>query len=268
MDKVKDTNFSRILGEASSRWVEYEPQPRQSSIAGIDSSWNKRAFQGLDLYVVDAVAVTSKNEIRASRWETNICSARSELLEAKAMSMEASILEECAQQVNMVCVDGSLVPRITRGTTTVASETLRVANSCSNAIFVSKTSDSRTQFGNLGSRAGDIYYYNHATKSPGFSNPLENSLSTPIGTAILVEFYARLREHTPIVKIEMTGPNSKSEPEIKQVLDMLCFRSVAGYPYCLRLAHENCKISNEDIDRLASIYGLQNEQGAREALNE
>ena len=46
------------------------------------------------------------------------------------------------------------------------------------------------------------------------------------------------------------------------------YHSVAGYPYCLKLAHNKCKISNEDIDRLASIFSLQHEQGARDALNE
>jgi NurA-like 5'-3' nuclease len=51
-------------------------------------------------------------------------------------------------------------------------------------------------------------------------------------------------------------------------LNKLRYHSVAGYPYCLKLAHNTCKISNEDIDRLASIYGLQNEQGARDVLNE
>ena len=51
-------------------------------------------------------------------------------------------------------------------------------------------------------------------------------------------------------------------------MGLLRHHSVAGYPYCLKLAHKTCKISNDDIDRLASIYSLQNEQGSRDALNE
>jgi NurA-like 5'-3' nuclease len=80
------------------------------------------------------------------------------------------------------------------------------------------------------------------------------------------ETYARLREHTPIVRIEIIG--AAGEQEVKRMLDMLRYHSVAGYPYCLKLAHDNCKISNEDIDRLACIFSLQHEQGARDALNE
>ena len=83
---------------------------------------------------------------------------------------------------------------------------------------------------------------------------------------ILGEVYARLRNHTPVIRLEIMS--SASEQEVKSILNKLRYHSVAGYPYCLKLAHNTCKISNEDIDRLASIFGLQNEQGARDALNE
>jgi NurA-like 5'-3' nuclease len=66
----------------------------------------------------------------------------------------------------------------------------------------------------------------------------------------------------------ISGTTGASEQEIKNLMDLLRYHSISGYPYCLKLAHKNCKISNEDIDRLASIYSLQNEQGARDALNE
>ena len=95
----------------------------------------------------------------------------------------------------------------------------------------------------------------------GFSVPVE----TQFCHAPLFEIYARLRDHTPIIRIEIM--NNASEQEVKSTLNKLRY-SVAGYPYCLKLAHNTCKITNEDIDRLASIYGLQNEQGARDVLNE
>jgi NurA-like 5'-3' nuclease len=83
----------------------------------------------------------------------------------------------------------------------------------------------------------------------------------------------RLRDGMPILRVEMVKQNNDnsyvaSEQEIKNLMNHLRYHSVSGYPYCLKLAHKNCKISNEDIDRLASIYSLQNEQGARDALNE
>ncbi|MEW6603058.1 MAG: DNA double-strand break repair nuclease NurA [Thermoproteota archaeon] len=260
ISKVKDSNFDKILSEASLRWVPYEPSPEKCESAGIDSSWNKRALQGLQLYVVDAVAVTSANKILAAEWDHDIVSsARADFLESKAMAMEASVAQKASDKVDIVCVDGSLVSRLLRSTPEVASEMVKKCNDC---IFISKSSESRLQFGNMGSRAGDIYYYGHAGMGAGFSVPVE----TQFRHAPLYEVYARLRDHTPMIRIEILGPTSRQE--ISKILDKLRYHSVAGYPYCLKLAHNTCKISNEDIDRLASIFSLQHEQGARDALNE
>lgn len=262
ISKIKDSSYQRILAEASVRWIAYEPSPAKCESAGIDSSWNKRAFQGLNLYVVDAVAVTSANEILAARHDCDIAeSARQEMLESKAMAMEAAMAQEAAKkrEADIICIDGSLMSRLTKSTLDMASGMIRQYES---AIFVSKSSESRSQFSSLGSRAGDIYYYGHAGKSAGFSMPIEVQSCNPR----VFETYARLREQTPIVRIEIIG--AAGEQEVKRMLDMLRYHSVAGYPYCLKLAHDNCKISNEDIDRLACIFSLQHEQGARDALNE
>lgn len=260
ISKIKDSNFQRILAEASSRWISYEPVPEICKSVGIDSSWNRRPFQGLHLYVVDAVAVTSTNEILAMEWEEDIVgSARSELLESRAMTMEASLAQNSTGKADSICIDGSLVSRLMKSRPEAA---LEIAKKCGACIFISKTSESRLQFGQIGSKAGDIYYYGHICKNAGFSVPLE----TRFCHARLFEVYARLRDHTPIIRIEIM--NNASEQEVKSMLNKLRYHSVAGYPYCLKLAHNTCKITNEDIDRLASIYGLQNEQGARDVLNE
>jgi NurA domain len=260
ISKVKDSNFHKILAEASSRWISYEFMPEICESVGIDSSWNKRAFQGLQLYVIDAVAVTSTNRILASEWEQDIAgSARSELLESKAMVMEASVAQKVVCKAYTVCVDGSLVSRLTKSRPEAA---LEIVKKCSSCIFISKTSENRLQFSRMGSKAGDIYYYSHASKEAGFSVPIE----IPFSYVPLFEVYARLRDHTPVIRIEVIGRTS--EQEVKSILNKLHYHSVAGYPYCLKLAHNTCKISNEDVDRLVSVFGLQNEQGARDALNE
>jgi hypothetical protein len=260
ISKVKDSNFHKILAEASSRWISYKFMPEICQSVGIDSSWNKRAFQGLQLYVIDAVAVTSANRILASEWEQDIAgSARSELLESRAMVMEASVAQQVACKSDTICVDGSLVSRLTKSRPEAA---LEIVKKCSSCIFISKTSESRLQFSRLGSKAGDIYYYSHASKEAGFSVPVKTQFSY----APLFEVYARLRDHTPVIRIEIMSRTS--EQQVKSILNKLQYHSVAGYPYCLKLAHNTCKISNEDVDRLVSIFGLQNEQGARDALNE
>jgi len=260
ISKIKNPNFDKILAEASSRWVPYEPTPEKCESAGIDSSWNKRALQGLQLYVVDAVAVTSANKILSAEWDHDIVgSARADFLESKAMEMEASVAQQAAGKVDIACIDGSLVSRLLRATPEAAFEMVKKCDTC---IFVSKSSESRSQFGNMGSRAGDIYYYGHASNRAGFSLPVQAQFRH----APLYEVYARLRDHTPLIRIEILGAVSKQE--VSRILDRLRYHSVSGYPYSLKLAHNACKISNEDIDRLASIFSLQNEQGARDALNE
>jgi NurA domain len=260
ISKIKDSNFHKILAEASSRWISYEPVPEICESVGIDSSWNRRPFQGLQLYVVDAVAVTSTNRILSMEWEEDIVStARSELLESRAMTMEASLAQNSTGKADSICIDGSLVSRLMKSRPEAATEIVKKCGAC---IFISKTSESRLQFGQMGSKAGDIYYYGHICKNFGFSVPVE----TRFCHAPLFEIYARLRDHTPVIRIEIM--NNASEQEVKSILNKLRYHSIAGYPYCLKLAHKTCKITNEDIDRLASIYGLQNEQGARDALNE
>lgn len=262
--RVKDGNYQSIISAASARWIPYEPAQTKCESAGIDSSWNKRAFQGLNLYVVDAVAVTSRNKVLAAEYEDEIAdSARRDSLESKAMLMESLVAQKAAEkrEADVICVDGSLVSRTNGKASPIAFEMVKRYG---DSVFISKTSESRAQFGQMGSKAGDIYYYNHASKSaPGFSEPAPVKCEF----ANVYETYARLRPHTPAVRIEIVG-STVSAQDVKHLLDRLSYRSVGGYPYCLKLAHNNCKVSNEDIDKLVSIFSLHNEQGARDALNE
>ena len=263
ISRVRDSDFDSILKEAASRWIHCEPSPAPCLTAGVDSSWNKRAYQGLNLYAIDAVAVSSSNDILASEYENEIAdSARNESLETKAMAMEATVAQKAAatEKADIICIDGSIIARLNKTGSISAQES---AKKYANSIFVAKSSESRSQFASLGSKAGDIYYYSHASKtSPGFSKPEE--IQTSYGR--IFEVYARLRESTPMIRIEI--PKSTDVEDVKGLLDGLAYHSVGGYPYCLKLAHNACKISNEDIDRIASIFRLQNENGARDALNE
>ncbi len=261
--KLKDDRYNDVLKEASSRWVNYDPLPEKCESAGVDSSWNKRAFQGLHLYVVTAIAITSTNRILASEHDFDIAVlAGKDLLETKAMGMEASVTQKALEsKPDIVCVDGSLVARMENG----RPDATDMIRKYGDAVFIAKTSNSRLQFKNLGSKAGDIYYYSHVSKAAGFSMPVR----TEFRHMPVFETYARLRDYTPLVRIELVGTKwDTRENDIKRLLSMLRYHSVSGYPYCLKLAHNNCKVSNEDIDRLASIFSLQNEQGARDALNE
>jgi len=266
LSSVKDVNYDKILDTARSRWVNYETKDKKCLTAGIDGSWNKRSFQGLDFYVVDAVAVDSTNTIKAVEWYYGLGVIRAELLEKKGLELEAKVTEQVMNQneIDIISVDGSIASRLVKGKKAESEHFLEVIKDRQNVIFMSKNSDTMKQFKHLQSLAADMYYYNHIGHKAGFSLPFEDPKFDDFG--VVVEFYVRLKGDTPLVKIETTHPLGESE--IKNMLDMLSYHSVAGYPYCLKLAHNNCKVKNEDLDRLASIYGLKNELGARDPLNE
>lgn len=70
--QVKNNCQDKILSEAPSWWIKYQSSPRIGISVGVDSSWNKRSYQGFDLYVVDAIAVTSDNTILERRWNDDM----------------------------------------------------------------------------------------------------------------------------------------------------------------------------------------------------
>ncbi len=272
LSQIKDVNYQNVIYAASSCWIKYEPNQKHCTSVGIDSSWNKRAFQGLDFYIVDAIAADSKSEIQYGEWDYGLDTVRSESLESKANLMELNVakrvIEDENEKVDIISIDGSLISRFVRNKPCDVSEISDILKKYPKVLFISKNSDTRTQFGSLGAKAADIYYFNQIGKSAGFSIPFENKQY--IQHCEVIEIYARLKECTPIIKVEISGTaiGNISESEIETILDRLSFHSISGYPYCLKLAHDKCKISNKDMDRLAGYYGLKNEVGSRDLLNE
>ena len=272
MSHIMDSNYQHIIEAALSCWNDYEPAPKGCESVGVDSSWNKRSFQGLDLYAVDAVSVDSKNEILGAEWDTGIRIIRSEMLESKALFMESRVTETAIEKkdVDIISIDGSLASRFINNKSDDIMRILDILKRKNNVIFVSKNSDTKTQFASMGAKAADIFYFNHiGNSSAGFSTPFVNNQKNQEHGNI-IEIYARLKECTPLTKIEISDMTASqiNNSEIKKILDMLSFHTVSGYPYCLKLAHQTCKITKRDIDRLVGFYGLKNEAESRDPLNE
>jgi len=82
---------------------------------------------------------------------------------------------------------------------------------------------------------------------------------------IISSVFARLADSLPLIKIELLG-SGYTDNDFKLILNKILNNSVGGYPYALKLAHNNCKISNKDLAKLARIHGLSNEIGSREIL--
>lgn len=271
---IHDVSFPDILKIASSRWIEYSPEKKETFSIGIDSSWNKKSYQGIDLFVIDAVAVTSFNHILSSRWNYGVNTVSGDSLSSEAMTMEidlSSSVIDMEKKPDILCIDGSIISNILHNKRSRYSNkvhNLLEKNNDSLILFISKNSNTKNQFKEYGSKAADIYYFNKLGYNPGFSLPNINTNSNLSGILDVVEIYARLSPFVPLIKIEIVNNLSLSENEIQKIVDRLCYHSINGYPYCLKLAHKSCKITNVDVKRIASVYGLKNEFGSRDSLNE
>ncbi len=271
---IHDVSFPDILKIASSRWIEYSPEKKETFSVGIDSSWNKKSYQGIDLFVIDCVAVTSFNHILSTRWNYGVNTISGDSLSSEAMTMEidlSSSVMDMGKKPDILCIDGSIISNIlhnksSRYTNKVHNLLEKYNNSL--ILFISKNSNTKNQFKEYGSKAADIYYFNKLGLKSGFSLPNINTNSNLSGIFDVVEIYARLSPFVPLIKIEIVNNLSLSENEIQKIVDRLCYHSINGYPYCLKLAHKSCKITNVDIKRIASVYGLKNEFGSRDSLNE
>ncbi|WP_148686125.1 DNA double-strand break repair nuclease NurA [Candidatus Nitrosocosmicus hydrocola] len=264
--------FKELLNIASNKWTDFRPIGKTAFTIGVDSSWNKKAFQGIDFFVIDCIAIDSHNDVSRSKskWDYGIGNIAGDSLGSRAMLMEINVTKLVLdQKPDIICVDGSIVSNLVHNTNSTYLHNVRSLFEDvgeTRILFISKNSTSTNQFKKFGSKAADIYYYNKLGLEPGFS---QASINTHISKTLEVtEIYARLSSYVPLIKIEIINGAKVSESEIQSLLNKLYFHSIKGYPYCLKLAHQTCKITNNDVNRLANLYGFKNEFGSRDSLNE
>jgi len=258
---LKGPTFEKIVRQAKSNWVDFSPTKQDVVAAGIDSSFNSTKFQGAELWAVTAVSVKSDGEILVDLHEHGLDSNPE--LASLASRMEIDACQESVDKADLVLMDGSLYSQFLTRQKPLANSLVNTISKNNNVIFISKTSNTKKQFENLGAIAGDIFYYNHATISPGFSKINEDP---KFGSDMIISsVFARLAESLPLIKIELLGSGYDND-DFKLILNKILNNSIGGYPYALKLAHNNCKISGKDLAKLASIHGLSNEIGSREVL--
>ena len=258
---LKGPKFEQIIKQAKSNWIDFSPTKQDVVAAGIDSSFNSTKFQGAELWAVTAVSVKSDGEILVDLHEHGLDSNPE--LASLASTMEIDACEESIDKADLVLMDGSLYSQFLTRQKSLANSLVNIITKNNNVVFISKTSNTKKQFEDLEPIAGDIFYYNHATISPGFSKIHEDS---KFGNNMIVSsVFARLAESLPLIKIELLG-SGYTDNDFKLILNKILKNSVGGYPYALKLAHNNCKISGRDLTKLASIHGLSNEIGSRAIL--
>ena len=258
---LKGPKFEQIVKQAKANWIDFSPTKQDIVAAGIDSSFNSTKFQGAELWAVTAVSVKSDGEILVDLHEHGLNSNPE--LASLASKMEIHACEESVDEADLVLMDGSLYSQFLTRQKSLANSLVNIITKNNNVVFISKTSNTKKQFEDLEPIAGDIFYYNHATISPGFSKIHEDS---KFGNGMIISsVFARLAESLPLIKIELLGSGYTND-DFKLILNKILKNSIGGYPYALKLAHNNCKISGKDLTKLASIHGLSNEIGSREVL--
>ena len=258
---LKGPKFEKIIKQAKSNWIDFSPTKQDVAAASIDSSFNSTKFQGAELWAVTAVSVRSDGEILVDLHEHGLDSNTE--LASLASKMEVDACIESVDKADLVLMDGSLYSQFLTRQKSLTDSLVSTITKKNNVIFISKTSNTKKQFEDLGAIAGDIFYYNHATITPGFSKMYEDSRFGK--DMIISSVFARLVESLPLIKIELLG-SGYTDNDFKLILNKILKNSVGGYPYALKLAHNNCKISSKDLAKLAGIHGLSNEIGSREIL--
>ena len=258
---LKGPKYEKIIQKAKENWVEYKPQKEEIISAGIDSSFNSTKFQGAELWAVTAVSIKSDGEIIADLHDFGLDTSPE--LASMASKMEIEACNMSIDDADLVLMDGSLYSQFMTRQASLTQLMIESIKKRNNVVFVSKTSNTRKQFEDLGAIAGDIFYYNHATVTPGFSKIFEDSKFG--NDKIITSVFARLADSLPLIKVELFGA-AHTDNDVIQVLNRIYKNSIGGYPYSLKLAHNNCKISGNDLTKLASIHGLSNEIGSREVL--
>jgi len=272
--------ISTAIASAREMWVPYHPSESTDSVAGIDSSWNSISYQGFFLYAVDCVSVLDDNSFLvdpryqvnvgllgggdgSGEWEAGENDGRrvfnpSEQLGEIGAEYEYQLAEQSAGKVARVLIDGSILARLFDSRVKkrpTAIERAEALARMSGVAFVSKTSESNQLFRGI---AGDMFFFNRASSEAGYSRPYYDDREG------ITAFYGRLADYVPCIKVEVPGRVVDVEP----LIDALGSRQFDGYPYVLRLAHERCKISAEDMATLSDIVGLNVEVGGRDVLRE
>ena len=258
---LKGPEYEKIIQKAKENWIDYTPEKQEVVSAGIDSSFNSTKFQGAELWAVTAVSIKTDGEVLVDLHDSGLGSDID--LSRIASKMEIDACEKTVDEVDLVLMDGSLHSQFMTRQSALDEQVVRTMNKKKNVIFIAKTSNTKKQFENLGSLAGDIFYYNHVTNGPGFS---EIFVEKNYGLdKIISSTFVRLSDSTPIIKLEFLGGKHDND-EIKSIMNKLFKTSVGGYPYSLKLAHNNCKISDKELGKMVSLLGLSNEIGSREVL--
>ena len=98
----------------------------------------------------------------------------------------------------------------------------------------------------------------------------EKQIENELREVIIDYFYCKLEKGRNILLVEIYENANLEDRYFEQdyILDILNYYSVGGYPFLLKKADREVRITYKDMELVEQILGLQNEIHGREALNE
>ena len=228
-------------------------------------------YRGLEFWLSTGSATNVSQSTRLDLFKYGLERSRERAAHVSS-DLEMDLCWDVAPKVDHVLMDGSLHSKILQRDTTNGMffnakmdktwQMFTKLKKFGNIVFISRTSYTKVEFGRS-NPVGDIYYYGKACNDAGFSKVFEDDRYG--SNAIISTLYVRLADCCPLLKLELFG-NSYTESEIKSLVNYLASNSLSGYPYSLKLTHDRCTTTHQDMTRLANICGFSTEIGARQVL--
>ena len=153
---LKGPEYEKIIQKAKENWIDYTPEKQEVVSAGIDSSFNSTKFQGAELWAVTAVSIKSDGEIIADLHDFGLDT--NPVLASLASKMEIDACNMSIDNADLVLMDGSLYSQFMTRQASLTESMVNAMKKRNNVVFVSKTSNTRKQFEDLGAIAGCLLY--------------------------------------------------------------------------------------------------------------
>ncbi|MEM5820812.1 MAG: DNA double-strand break repair nuclease NurA [Candidatus Aenigmatarchaeota archaeon] len=227
-------------------WNEYLPTKKEYNSAAIDGSYNYLRYRSLVFYTINISLVEYRNKqiIRKSFPEFDVMEDFmffEDFLRTEMIKRELLLAAEKIETSNIM-LDGSLISFLTYVPEEIRKSFLEKVETSQNFIFsISKT---------------PMKSFSEVNKE-GFSKVISHYEKYNI-----ISFYFKLRKNSLIFKVETF---KKFEDRIEDIISLIRFFEFRGYPYLLKRAHEEAKISNKDIQKFAKLLGIREKTG-REIL--
>ena len=156
---LQDSTYEDIIEKAKTGWTEYSPSKADSRIIGVDASYNSIKYQGLDLWVVTAVAVGADNSVVFEMHDNGLGLVKNSL-SLMANNMEVKACKGALGNADLILMDGSIHSKTLKDKYDTRIPKLFLENQ--NIVFVSKS----YEFG-IWLYSCDIFYYSHASRKAG-----------------------------------------------------------------------------------------------------